>query len=65
MATWADPEVYKLIEIWSEDSIQAQLEGCRRNKEIYEKISRELKDAGYERTAEQCREKAKKIKGEY
>ena len=65
MATWVDPEVYKLIEIWSEDSIQAQLEGCRRNKEVYEKISRELKDAGYERTAEQCREKVKKLKGEY
>ena len=65
MATWSDPETFKLIEIWGEDSIQAQLEGCRRNKEVYEKISHELNDAGYQRTAEQCREKVKKLNSEY
>ena len=64
MATWSDPETFKLIEIWGEDAIQAQLEGCRKN-EVYEKISRELSDAGYQRTAEQCREKVKKLKSEY
>ena len=34
MATWSDPETFKLIEIWGEDAIQAQLEGCRKNKEV-------------------------------
>ncbi len=65
MATWSDSETFKLIEIWGEDTIQAQLEGCRRNKEIYEKIARDLSDAGYQRTADQCREKVKKLKSEY
>ncbi len=65
MATWSDSETFKLIEIWGEDTNQAQLERCRRNKEIYEKIARDLSDAGYQRTADQCREKVKKLKSEY
>ena len=46
----------KLIEIRSEDSIQAELEGCKRNKQIFEKIARKMKAAGYEWTVVQCRE---------
>ena len=40
--------------------MQAQLEGCKRNKLVYEKVS-----VGFERSAVQCREKAKKLKSEY
>ena len=29
--TWSNKEMIKLIELWSEDSIQAQLEGLKRN----------------------------------
>ena len=45
--------------------MQAQLEGCKRNREVYTKISRELSVAGYNRTYEQCREKLKKLKTEH
>ena len=62
---WSESETIKLIEIWGEDHIQAELEGCKRNKQVFEKIARELKAAGYERTAVQCREKIKKLRGEY
>lgn len=62
---WSESETVKLIEIWGEDHIQAELEGCKRNKQVFEKIARELKAAGYERTAVQCREKIKKLRGEY
>ena len=65
MASWTDEETLKLIELWGDDRIQAQLEGCKRNKEVYERIAREMAEAGLEKTAEQCREKAKKLKGEY
>ena len=65
MAYWSKEETFKLISIWSEDNIQAQLEGCKRNREVYSKISRELSLAGYNRTYEQCREKLKKLKAEY
>ena len=64
-STWKDEEVYKLIEIWGDDIIQAQLEGCKRNKEVYEKVARQMGNAGFKRSAEQCREKAKKLKLEY
>ena len=65
MAYWSKEETFKLISIWSEDNIQAQLEGCKRNREVYTKISRELSIAGYNRTFGQCREKLKKLKAEY
>lgn len=65
MATWSDEEVFKLIDLWGEDSIQVQLETCKRNKWVYEKIAAQMKEAGYDRSADQCREKAKKLKGEY
>lgn len=54
---WTDEETLKLIELWSEETIQVQLEGCKRNMHVYQKISRELGVAGYERTAIQCRDK--------
>ena len=65
MAYWSKEETFKLISIWSEDNIQAQLEGCKRNHEVYSKISCDLSLAGYSRTYEQCREKIKKLKAEY
>ena len=64
-AVWTDEETTKLIEIWGEEEIQVQLEGCKRNIHVYERIARELCDIGYERTAVQCREKLKKLKSEY
>ena len=62
---WKDEEVYKLIELWGEDVIQSQLEGCKHNKEVYEKISKSMKAAGYNKSRDQCRDKAKKLKSEY
>ena len=62
---WSKRETLKLIEIWGNDAIQAQLEGCKRNQEVFTKIAGEMVEAGYERTAQQCREKVKKLKVEY
>lgn len=62
---WKDDEVLALINIWGDDVIQAQLEGCKRNKLVYEKVSKSMIQAGYPRMAEQCREKVKKLKMEY
>ena len=65
MAAWTDKETLKLIEVWSEDRIQEELEGCRKNRQVFEKIVEKLKSAGFERTVEQCRVKVKKLKGDY
>ena len=64
-AYWSKEEAFKLISIWSEDNIQVQLQGCKRNREVYRKISCDLSLAGYSRTYEQCQEKIKKLKTEY
>lgn len=63
--SWTRDEVLKLIEIWGDGAIQAQLEGCRRNQEVYDRIAVELREAGFERTGKQCRDKIKKLNGEY
>ena len=65
MATWTDEETYKLIELWGEDKIQAELEGCKRNAHIFEKIAREMAGAGFDRSGTQCRDKIKKLRAEY
>ena len=59
---WSKEETLKLISIWSDDTVQAQLEGCRRNSDVYRKIAKELTEAGYTRTLEQCRDKMKNLK---
>ena len=51
---WMDEEVFKLIELWGDDAIQAKLEGCKRNKDVYEKIAQGMREAGCAQTAEQC-----------
>ena len=62
---WSDEETLKLIAIWGENDIQAQINMCKRNSHIYEKIASEMKDAGFDRTAMQCCNKIKKLRGEY
>ena len=64
-ANWTREETFKLISLWSEDVIQEQLEGCRRNSLVYRRIADDLREAGFARTLEQCRDKIKKLKGEY
>lgn len=64
MAKWTRQERQKLIEIWGCENVQAQLQGCKRNQELYKTIATELQTgAGYE--SQQCREKIKKLKQEY
>ena len=41
------------------------MEGCCRNSLVYHKIADNLREAGYSRSLEQCRDKIKKLKGEY
>ena len=65
MATWSKEETLRLIEIWGDDRIQAQLGGVHRNQEVFTKIAREMSASGLERTIQQCRDKLKKLKSEY
>ena len=49
-----DCKVLRLIDIWGDDLVQSQLEGYKRNKQIYDSISKELLVYGVHRSAEQC-----------
>lgn len=62
---WTVPEVRALIGIWSDKSIQQQLEGTVRNKRLFEQIAAKLQKFGIERDWKQCRTKYKNLKHEY
>lgn len=65
MAAWTKEETLKLIELWSYEDIQAQLEGYKRNQQVYEKIASLMQKEGFTRTYQQCREKIKKLRQQY
>ena len=46
---WTDAEVFRLIQVWSEEGIQEQLEGAKRNKHIYEQLVEDLAIYGIEK----------------
>ena len=62
---WTREETFIFISLWSKHVIQQQLEGCSRNILAYHKIANDLWEAGYSGFLEQCRDKIKKLKGEY
>ena len=53
-----------LIQLWGE-GVQEQLEGAKRNKHVYEKIARQMKEKDIDKTADQCRTKMTKLKLDY
>ena len=63
-AQWSDEETRRLIQLWGEEDVQAQLEGCKRNKAVYERLARSMLPE-FVRTGSQCREKIKKLRNEY
>ena len=58
--TWSRDEILKLIEVWGDDNIQAQLNGCKRNQDIFDKISSALLEAWFVKSGSQSRDKIKK-----
>ncbi|XP_062858561.1 multifunctional protein ADE2 [Trichomycterus rosablanca] len=59
---WSEEEVAALLNIWSEEGIQDQLQGSTRNKDVFVQISRRLLQQGVERDWKQCRTKYKNLK---
>lgn len=64
-SNWSEPEVVELLQLWSDESIQLELESCLRNQHVFNRIAVALHDRGIYRTADQCREKIKKLKLDY
>ena len=59
---WSDAETKLLLEIWSQENIQKQLQGSFRNVNIYSKLVEELRRNGYHSTVAQCRIKKRSRK---
>ena len=51
---WSEHETLYFIELWGEDSIQVQIEGYARNKEVYVNLAEQMKEARYSRMCVQC-----------
>ena len=51
MAVWGHAETLKFIELWGEESIQNMLEGCKRNKDDFSKLSSQMEASGLKKTA--------------
>lgn len=64
-SNWSDPEIVELLQLWSDDSVQLELESSLRNQHVFDRIAAALRDRGIYRTGDQCREKIKKMKLEY
>uniref|UniRef100_UPI003AAA7613 1-aminocyclopropane-1-carboxylate synthase-like protein 1 isoform X2 n=1 Tax=Centroberyx gerrardi TaxID=166262 RepID=UPI003AAA7613 len=64
-SNWTDPEIVELLQLWSDESVQIELESSLRNQRVFDRIAHILRDKGIYRTGDQCREKIKKMKLEY
>lgn len=62
---WGDQEIKGLLAIWKDRSIQDQLAGTVRNKDVFVRISNNLEELGVKRDWKQCRAKVKNLKYEY
>ena len=64
-ASWSNSEVKALLAIWAEDTFQQELEIAKRNKAIFDEISRQLLESDIRRDWKQCRAKIKNLKTLY
>ncbi|EMP31723.1 hypothetical protein UY3_11139 [Chelonia mydas] len=62
---WTEREVLDLITVWGDESVLSELRSKRRNAQTFEKISKGMKDRGYNRDPQQCRVKFKELRQAY
>ncbi|EMP27575.1 hypothetical protein UY3_15359 [Chelonia mydas] len=62
---WTKWEVLDLIAVWGDESMLSELRSKRRNAKIFEKISKGMKDRGYNRDPQQCCVKLKELRQAY
>ena len=47
MAPWTDAETFTLVELWDDEAIQDQPEGCKKNSQVFSKISEGMRKEGH------------------
>ncbi|XP_015263081.1 PREDICTED: zinc finger and SCAN domain-containing protein 29-like [Gekko japonicus] len=63
--SWRREETLDLLALWGEQNVQEALRSCHRNIDSFEMISKEMAKRGHNRTAVECRTKAKALRLEY
>ena len=59
---WMTEMTRTLVSVWVQANVQSELDRVIRNRTIFERISRELKEMGIYRTWQQCQTKIKNLK---
>ena len=62
---FSKPERLLLLQLWRDEDVEGQLAGCHRNITVYTRLSELMGLQGYDRTAEQCLNKFKAMRGEW
>ncbi|CAH1250536.1 ZSCAN2 [Branchiostoma lanceolatum] len=62
---WMTDETRTLISLWAEPSVQKELEIVFHNQTVYERLGRQMCQAGWQRTWKQCQVKIKDLKWRY
>ncbi|EMP23799.1 hypothetical protein UY3_19241 [Chelonia mydas] len=62
---WTEREVQDLIAVWGDESMLSELRSKRQNAQTFEKISKGMKDRGYNRDPQQCCMKLKELRQAY
>ena len=62
---WTDRKTMLLLELWSEEGIQHQLQGATWNNAIFRRIAQDLAKSGFQHTVVQIRAKIKTLKKKY
>ncbi|XP_015235922.1 PREDICTED: uncharacterized protein LOC107088325 [Cyprinodon variegatus] len=63
--SWSKKEVLTLLTHWANPAVQQELSRNVRNNAVYSSLSARLAALGYNKTAQKCKEKLKKLKQDY
>ncbi|XP_061570714.1 uncharacterized protein LOC133424242 isoform X2 [Cololabis saira] len=63
--SWSKREVHALLAHWANPAIQQELRRNVRNEVVYNCLSAKLTTLGFNKTAQKCKEKIKKLKQDY
>ena len=58
-------ETRALVGVWGQQNVQSELDGVTRNRTVFERIAKEMRELGFERTWQQCRTKIKNLTQKY
>lgn len=63
--SWSKKEVLTLLTHWANPAVQEELSRNVRNNAVYSSLSAKLASLGYDKSAQKCKEKLKKLKQDY